>query len=163
MSTKYNELPSISCPSGIRAQIVRGTPIFIVIVIHWFLTELPELLGWKGFYYFPCFWDMIFIRDVLQNTDSVDHKSHVAFLSTGPDTGSCSDPNFPVVIPRIFMEVYWASNDFDSVRSQAMNSTQPFVYVVELLRLASLLIIMSLGTLSVTPLGTDTMPVSVSC
>ncbi len=34
-----------------------------------------------------------------------------------------------------------------------MNSTQPFVYVVELLRLASLLIIMSLGTLSVTPTG----------
>lgn len=92
VSTKHNELPSGTCPSGIRAQIN-----------------------------FPSCWDG-------KNVDSPDHKSHVSFLSTGPDSGSCSDPNFPVVLPRIFIEVYWASNDFDSVRDQAMNSTQPFVY-----------------------------------
>ncbi|KAF9478863.1 hypothetical protein BDN70DRAFT_879454 [Pholiota conissans] len=92
VSTKHNELPSTSCPSGIRAQIN-----------------------------FPSCWDG-------KNLDSPDHKSHVAFLSNGPDSGTCSDPNFPVVLPRIFIEVYWSSNSFDSVRSQAMNSTQPFVY-----------------------------------
>ncbi|KAF5327727.1 hypothetical protein D9619_004538 [Psilocybe cf. subviscida] len=92
VSTKYNMLPPISCPSGIRAQIN-----------------------------FPSCWDG-------KNVDSPDHKSHVAFLSGGPDTGTCSDPNFPVVIPRIFMELYWSSSDFDSVRSQARNATQPFVY-----------------------------------
>ncbi|KAF8151008.1 hypothetical protein B0H34DRAFT_665516 [Crassisporium funariophilum] len=91
-STRYNSLPPVSCPSGIRAQIN-----------------------------FPSCWDG-------KNTDSPDHKSHVAFLSGGPDTGTCSDPNFPVVLPRIFMEVYWSSTDFDSVRSQARNTTQPFVY-----------------------------------
>ncbi|KAF8813483.1 hypothetical protein BYT27DRAFT_7335099 [Phlegmacium glaucopus] len=70
---------------------------------------------------FPSCWDG-------KNLDSPDHKSHVAFLSGGPDSGTCSDPKFPVVLPRIFMEVYWSSHDFDSVRSQAMNSTQPFVF-----------------------------------
>jgi hypothetical protein len=70
---------------------------------------------------FPSCWDG-------KNLDSVDHKSHVAFLSGGPDSGTCSDPNFPVVLPRVFMEVYWSSNDFDSYRSQALNSTQPFVF-----------------------------------
>ncbi|KAF9558822.1 hypothetical protein CPC08DRAFT_724247 [Agrocybe pediades] len=94
VSTKHNELPTGSCPSGIRAQIN-----------------------------FPSCWDG-------KNLDSPDHKSHVSFLSTGPDSGSCSDPKFPVVLPRIFMEVYWSSSDFDSVRSQARNTSQPFVFNV---------------------------------
>jgi hypothetical protein len=72
---------------------------------------------------FPSCWDG-------KNVDSPDHKSHVAFLSEGPDQGTCNDPKYPVVLPRIFMEVYWDSNAFDGVRSQAMNSTQPFVYAM---------------------------------
>ncbi|RDB26225.1 hypothetical protein Hypma_006280 [Hypsizygus marmoreus] len=70
---------------------------------------------------FPSCWDG-------KNLDSPDHKSHVAFLSGGPDSGSCSDPKFPVTLPRIFIEVYWNTGDFDKVRSQAMNQSQPFVY-----------------------------------
>ncbi|KAF8629970.1 hypothetical protein AX17_005536 [Amanita inopinata Kibby_2008] len=70
---------------------------------------------------FPSCWDG-------KNVDSDDHKSHVAFLSGGPDSGSCSDPNFPVILPRIFMEVYWNTNQYESLRSQAMNTTQPFVF-----------------------------------
>ncbi|KAK0495133.1 hypothetical protein EDD18DRAFT_1170793 [Armillaria luteobubalina] len=70
---------------------------------------------------FPSCWDGV-------NTDSTDHKSHVAFLSDGPDSGTCEDPKFPVRLPRIFLEVYWASGDFDQYRDQAKNSTQPFVY-----------------------------------
>ncbi|KIK02989.1 hypothetical protein K443DRAFT_656070 [Laccaria amethystina LaAM-08-1] len=91
-STKWNSLPTTSCPSGIRAQIN-----------------------------FPSCWDG-------KNVDSADHKSHVAFLSGGPDSGTCSDPKYPVTLPRIFIEVYWSSQSFDAVRSQAKNSTQPFVY-----------------------------------
>ncbi|KAG6826748.1 hypothetical protein H0H93_016238, partial [Arthromyces matolae] len=91
-SVRYNSLPPVSCPSGVRAQIN-----------------------------FPSCWDG-------KNTDSVDHKSHVAFLSGGPDSGTCKDPNFPVTLPRIFMEVYWDTVSFDSMRSEAMNSTQPFVF-----------------------------------
>ncbi|KAL0945477.1 hypothetical protein HGRIS_000963 [Hohenbuehelia grisea] len=70
---------------------------------------------------FPSCWDG-------KNTDSADHKSHVAFRSEGPDKGTCNDPKFPVTLPRIFMEVYWATNPFDSVRGQAMNKDQPFVF-----------------------------------
>jgi hypothetical protein len=70
---------------------------------------------------FPSCWDG-------KNVDSPTHNTHVAFLSTGPDSGTCEDPNFPVTLPRIFIEMYWASNDFDGVRSQAMNTSQPFVF-----------------------------------
>ena len=65
----------------------------------------------------------------IQNTDSDDHKSHVAFPSGGPDSGTCDDPAFPVTLPRIFIEVYWASGDWASKWGEAMNATQPFVYV----------------------------------
>ncbi|KIK62169.1 hypothetical protein GYMLUDRAFT_58386 [Collybiopsis luxurians FD-317 M1] len=88
ISTKYKELPPVSCPSGIRAQIN-----------------------------FPMCWDG-------KNLDSADHKSHVAFPSGGPESGTCDDPNFPVTLPRIFIEGYWDTGDFDSIRdTDAMNST----------------------------------------
>ncbi|KAJ7452125.1 hypothetical protein B0H11DRAFT_2074419 [Mycena galericulata] len=61
------------------------------------------------------------------DTDSSDHKSHVAFLSTGPDNGTCTDPDFPVTLPRIFMEVYWISQVFEDQRNFAMTPSQPFV------------------------------------
>ncbi|KAG5643284.1 hypothetical protein DXG03_001251 [Asterophora parasitica] len=64
-----------------------------------------------------------------KNLDSPDHKSHVAYRSGGADVGSCTDPKFPVTLPRVFIEVYWGSNQFDQYRSQAKNNTQPFVYV----------------------------------
>ncbi|KAJ7724926.1 hypothetical protein DFH07DRAFT_854439 [Mycena maculata] len=60
------------------------------------------------------------------DTDSSDHKSHVAFLSTGPDNGTCTDPKFPVTLPRIFMEVYWISQVFEDQRKYAMTPSQPF-------------------------------------
>lgn len=63
-----------------------------------------------------------------KDLDSPDHKSHVAYRSGGPDKGECTDPNFPVSLPRIFLEVYWATGDFDKVRSQAMKPEQPFVF-----------------------------------
>jgi len=68
---------------------------------------------------FPSCWDG-------KNLDSPDHKSHVAFLSGGPDSGTCSDPKYPITLPRIFIEVYWDSNSQDP--SKAMNPTQPLVF-----------------------------------
>ncbi|KAE9401280.1 hypothetical protein BT96DRAFT_937991 [Gymnopus androsaceus JB14] len=47
------------------------------------------------------------------NIDPVDHKSHVAFPSGGPDSGTCDDPTYPVTLPQ----------DTD-----ALNSAQPYVY-----------------------------------
>jgi hypothetical protein len=108
-SVRYNELPPTSCPSGIRAQIN-----------------------------FPSCWDG-------KNLDASDHKSHVAFPSGGPDSGTCSDPKYPITLPRIFLEVsvlsahlfsnelkkeqvYWGSVEFDKLRGQALNPSQPFVF-----------------------------------
>ncbi|KAJ3991980.1 hypothetical protein F5050DRAFT_1699958 [Lentinula boryana] len=92
-STKYNMLPPVSCPSGVRAQIN-----------------------------FPMCWDG-------KNVDSADHKSHVAFPSGGPDSGTCDDPAFPVTIPRVFIEGYWSTGEWDAIRdTDAMNSTQPYVF-----------------------------------
>lgn len=88
---------------------------------HDSLPTKPCPSGIRSQINFPSCWDG-------KNLDSPDHKSHVAFLSGGPDSGSCSDPKYPVTIPRIFLEVYWSSSDFDKVRSQAMNPDQPFVF-----------------------------------
>lgn len=63
-----------------------------------------------------------------KNVDSPDHKSHVAYQANGPDSGGCKDPNFPITIPRVFMEMYQATNEFDKYRSQAKNPDQPFVF-----------------------------------
>ncbi len=52
---------------------------------------------------------------VSQNVDSEDHISHVAFPSTGPDNGTCDDPNYPVTIPHIFIEVYGPPSFVQSV------------------------------------------------
>ncbi|KAJ7854966.1 hypothetical protein B0H14DRAFT_2508143 [Mycena olivaceomarginata] len=111
-STKSNELPrGISCPSGIRSQI-----------------NFPSC--WNGrvrssfsaFYFFRSF------NSSTKDTDSSNHKTHVQFLSDGPDNGTCSDPDFPVTLPRIFMEVYWISQVFEDQRKHAMTPSQPFVF-----------------------------------
>ncbi|KAL1752760.1 hypothetical protein FB107DRAFT_219325 [Schizophyllum commune] len=69
---------------------------------------------------FPSCWDG-------QNADSEDHKSHIAYPSGGADTGTCDDPKFNVTVPRVFMEVSWYTMDWDKIRDQAMNPSQPYV------------------------------------
>jgi len=63
-----------------------------------------------------------------KDVDSPNHKSHVAYRSGGPDSGECTDPNFPVTLPRIFLEVYWGTGHWNSLASQAKNPAQPFVF-----------------------------------
>ncbi|KAK7032731.1 DUF1996 domain-containing protein [Favolaschia claudopus] len=84
-------------------------------------TDCPS--GIRAQINFPSCWDG-------KNTDSPDHKSHVAFLSGGPDSGSCTDPAFPKTLPRIFMEMYLDTGSLHAQRSQAMNPSQPFVYAM---------------------------------
>ncbi|KAJ7584978.1 hypothetical protein C8J56DRAFT_788645 [Mycena floridula] len=90
-------------------------------------NELPVRIscpsGIRAQINFPSCWDGV-------NTDSMDHKSHVSFLSTGPDNGTCSDPSFPVTLPRIFMEMYWNTEVFEGQRKDAMTPSQPFVQVL---------------------------------
>ncbi|KAK0486784.1 hypothetical protein EDD18DRAFT_1057283, partial [Armillaria luteobubalina] len=64
-----------------------------------------------------------------QNMDSEDHKSHVAFPSISPKNGTCNDPNYPVRIPQIFVEVYWVTQGFQDQGAGAMMHQQPFVFL----------------------------------
>ncbi|KAI5835680.1 hypothetical protein K523DRAFT_368070 [Schizophyllum commune Tattone D] len=92
-------------------------------------NELPRGVcsaGIRSQINFPSCWDG-------KNVDSDDHRSHVAFLSTGPDNGTCNDPAFPYTLPRIFMEassqpVYWITQTWDAFRSQSYSPDQPFVF-----------------------------------
>ncbi|KAF9442275.1 hypothetical protein P691DRAFT_739102 [Macrolepiota fuliginosa MF-IS2] len=87
-------------------------------------SELPEKRcpsGIRSQINFPSCWDG-------KNTDSFDHQSHVSFLSTGPDSGTCNNTNYPITIPRIFLEVYWYSQGFDEFRPLAARPDQPFVF-----------------------------------
>lgn len=70
---------------------------------------------------FPMCWDG-------KNSDSSDHKSHVAFPSEGADKGTCSDPKFPKTLPRVFSEIYWDTASWSAHRKDALNSSQPFVF-----------------------------------
>lgn len=63
-----------------------------------------------------------------KDTDSADFKSHMAFPSGGPDSGTCDDPDYPETVPRIFIEHYWATGDFTDDAGKAKNPTQPFVF-----------------------------------
>ena len=57
---------------------------------------------------FPTCWDG-------KNTDSPDHKSHVAYPKTGTfeSTGTCPDTH-PVRLPQVMYEVMWDVSDADT-------------------------------------------------
>ncbi|KAJ7756245.1 hypothetical protein B0H16DRAFT_1314999 [Mycena metata] len=87
-------------------------------------NELPRSIscpsGIRSQINFPSCWNG-------KDTDSTDHKSHVAFLSTGPDNGTCTDPGSS---PRFICQlVYWISQVFEDQRKDAMTPSQPFVQV----------------------------------
>ncbi|KAG7285660.1 hypothetical protein NEMBOFW57_007953 [Staphylotrichum longicolle] len=68
---------------------------------------------------FPTCWDG-------RNTDSPDHKSHVAYPSSGSfeSTGPCP-ASHPVRLPQLMFEIMWNTTVFDSLWPE---SGQPFVY-----------------------------------
>ncbi|KAF6749726.1 hypothetical protein DFP72DRAFT_535796 [Ephemerocybe angulata] len=87
-------------------------------------NELPKRRcpsGIRSQINFPSCWNG---KDV----DSPNHQSHVSFLSTGPDSGTCNDTAYPVTLPRIFLGVYWYTQAFDDFRNKAMVPNQPFVF-----------------------------------
>lgn len=70
---------------------------------------------------FPSCWDGV-------NTDSADHKSHLAYPS-GMDNGYC-DEGHPVRIMALLYEVTWAVDHFDGLRvpmGEGEMFDQPFV------------------------------------
>ncbi|KAH8101503.1 hypothetical protein BXZ70DRAFT_891712 [Cristinia sonorae] len=59
--------------------------------------------GFQSRLHMPACWDGV-------NLDSVDHRSHTAFLS-GLDNGDCP-PTHPVGLMKLFYEVTWSVTDF---------------------------------------------------
>ncbi|GAA5989299.1 hypothetical protein JCM11641_006105 [Rhodosporidiobolus odoratus] len=73
--------------------------------------------GLRGEIRFPSCWDG-------KNLDSSDHSSHMAF-SNG-ESGPCPATH-PIRIVTLFYEIMYSVNNFNKYRSQALNTTQPFV------------------------------------
>ncbi|KAI0018180.1 hypothetical protein F4780DRAFT_752303 [Xylariomycetidae sp. FL0641] len=74
---------------------------------------------------FPTCWDG-------KNTDSADHKSHVAYPVSGASTtvgaeGVCPDTH-PVKIPQVMFEVMWDTRPFNDKDLWPEDGSQPFVW-----------------------------------
>ncbi|KAK7991592.1 hypothetical protein PG988_000386 [Apiospora saccharicola] len=63
------------------------------------------------------------------NLDSPDHKSHVAYPSSGSfeSTGPCPSTH-PVRLPQVMYEVMWDTREFNDESAWPADGSQPFVY-----------------------------------
>ncbi|KEI38605.1 uncharacterized protein L969DRAFT_62718 [Mixia osmundae IAM 14324] len=75
--------------------------------------------GLRAQVFFPSCWDGI-------NANSSDHKSHMAYPD-GMDNGACPSTH-PVRLVSLFYETTFSVTAFTSLRTQARNATQPFVF-----------------------------------
>lgn len=65
-----------------------------------------------------------------KNVDSADHKSHIAYPSSGTfeSTGPCPSSH-PVRLPQLMYEIMWDTREFNTKDLwPADTSMQPFVY-----------------------------------
>jgi hypothetical protein len=80
--------------------------------------------GIRSNIHFPTCWDG-------KNLDTPDHKSHVAYPTTGPANflslgGSCPSTH-PVRIPQLMYEVVWDTTKFNDKSQWPSDGSQPFV------------------------------------
>jgi hypothetical protein len=71
---------------------------------------------------FPTCWDGV-------NLDTPDHKSHVAYPSSGSyeSTGPCPSTH-PVHLPQVMYEVIWDTRQFNDKSIWPTDGTNPLVY-----------------------------------
>jgi len=73
---------------------------------------------------FPTCWDG-------KNTDSADHRTHVAYSSAGANDvgagGTCPSTH-PVKIPQVMLEVMWDTRSFNKKDLWPEDGSQPFVW-----------------------------------
>ncbi|WPJ67382.1 hypothetical protein SMAC4_07610 [Sordaria macrospora] len=75
---------------------------------------------------YPTCWDG-------KNLDSPDHKSHVAYPTSGPalftgsSVGSACPSTHPVKIPQIMLEIVWDTTQFNNKADWPADGSQPFV------------------------------------
>ncbi|RYP13672.1 hypothetical protein DL765_006802 [Monosporascus sp. GIB2] len=91
--------------------------------------ELPKGFcagGIRSVVTFPTCWDG-------KNTDSPDHRSHVAYPISGPSDigvgadGTCPESH-PVKIPQVMLEVMWDTRPFNNKDLWPEDGSQPFVW-----------------------------------
>jgi len=75
--------------------------------------------------HFPTCWDG-------KNLDSPDHKTHVAYPTSGPstfdnDVGACPSTH-PVRIPQLMLEIVWDTTPFNDKSLWPEDGSQPFVF-----------------------------------
>ncbi|KAI1802313.1 hypothetical protein F4811DRAFT_563299 [Daldinia bambusicola] len=71
---------------------------------------------------FPTCWDG-------KNLDSPDHKSHVAYPSSGSfEMSSACPASHPVRLPQVMYEVMWDTREFNDPSIWPEDGSQPFVY-----------------------------------
>jgi len=122
-ASRHDAFPTLQCPGGLRSQVVRSASPHSSTETSSCLTDVPELLGWKGTLPLRCVSTCIYLSS-LQNFDSDDHKTHVAFATDG----KCTDPAYPLALPQIQVEVHWDTVEFYSLAKDALNPNQPFVF-----------------------------------
>jgi len=82
----------------------------------------PCLGGIRSNIFFPTCWDGV-------NTDSPDHKSHVAYPVNGSfERGSPCPDSHPVKLPQLFYEVMWDTEQFNDLSLWPEDGSQPFVF-----------------------------------
>lgn len=113
-------LPSGTCGGGIRATITFPTCVASSFTISTHpvirgkapLTDETTCRCWDG-----------------KNVDSPDHKSHVAYPSSGSFESSGPCPaSHPVKLPQVMYEVMWDTRPFNNKADWPADGSQPFVY-----------------------------------
>ncbi len=76
--------------------------------------------GWRVSVHFPSCWDG-------KNTDSPDHKSHVAYPTSGTfESGGACPSTHPVKIPQVMYEVMFDTSPFNDKSLWPVDASQPF-------------------------------------
>ncbi|KAH6839512.1 hypothetical protein B0I37DRAFT_439165 [Chaetomium sp. MPI-CAGE-AT-0009] len=89
------------------------------------LPAEPCVGGIRSVITFPTCWDGV-------NTDTPDHKSHVAYPTEGTfdsnaDGGPCPETH-PVKIPQVMLETIWDTTPFNDKELWPEDGSQPFVW-----------------------------------
>ncbi|KAI1337477.1 hypothetical protein F5Y15DRAFT_155301 [Xylariaceae sp. FL0016] len=89
------------------------------------LPTAPCKGGIRSNVLFPTCWDG-------KNLDSADHKSHVAYPSSGPanflSLGGACPSTHPVRIPQLMYEVVWDTTPFNNKADWPADGSQPFYF-----------------------------------
>jgi hypothetical protein len=78
--------------------------------------------GWRVSVHFPSCWDG-------KNTDSPDHKTHIAYPQTGTfESGGACPSTHPVKIPQVMYEIMFDTTAFNDKSQWPEDGSQPFFW-----------------------------------